>query len=67
MTAFCVYFGYMAFVSLCVFCTMGFVGVSSSLWFNIHIFATIATDEDREEQEDERDLHLYEMQVPVPK
>ena len=38
------YFGYMALVSLGVFLLMGFVGLSSCLWFNKTIYGSIKID-----------------------
>ena len=38
------YFGYMGLVSLAMFMMTGFIGVASSLWFNITIFSSIKID-----------------------
>jgi transmembrane 9 superfamily member 2/4 len=38
------YFGYMAVACLGLFCMMGFVGLSTSLWFNKTIFGSIKID-----------------------
>lgn len=38
------YFGYMGLCSVALFCMMGFVGLSTSLWFNKVIFASIKID-----------------------
>jgi transmembrane 9 superfamily protein 2/4 len=38
------YFGYMALCSFGLFLMMGFIGVSTSLWFNITIFGSIKID-----------------------
>ena len=44
LATYVLYFGYMALASLGLFCMMGFVGVASSLAFNITIFGSIKID-----------------------
>jgi len=42
--AYVFYFGYMALSTMGLFLMLGFVGVASSLWFNITIFGSIKVD-----------------------
>ena len=42
--AYVFYFGYMGLSTLGLFLMMGFVGVASSLWFNISIFGSLKVD-----------------------
>jgi transmembrane 9 superfamily member 2/4 len=44
LASYVLYFGYMGLVSICLFTMMGFVGLSTSLWFNKTIFASIKID-----------------------
>ena len=44
LASFILYFGYMGFASLAIFAMMGFVGVSSSLYFNIFLYSSIETE-----------------------
>jgi len=44
LATYILYFGYMALVCLGLFMMMGFVGVSTSLWFNKTIFSSIKID-----------------------
>ena len=44
LATYVLYFGYMALVSLGLFSMMGFIGLSTSLWFNKAIFGSIKID-----------------------
>lgn len=44
LSTYVLYFGYMALVSVGLFCMMGFVGLTTSLWFNKIIFSSIKID-----------------------
>jgi transmembrane 9 superfamily protein 2/4 len=44
LATYCLYFGYMGLLSVAMFLMMGFVGLSTSLWFNKTIFASIKID-----------------------
>jgi transmembrane 9 superfamily protein 2/4 len=44
LATYVLYFGYMGLCSVMLFCMMGFVGLSTSLWFNRTIFASIKID-----------------------
>jgi transmembrane 9 superfamily protein 2/4 len=44
LATYVLYFGYMALSCLGLFCMMGFVGMSTSLWFNKVIFSSIKID-----------------------
>ena len=44
LASFILYLGYMGFASLAIFAMMGFVGVSSSLYFNIFLYSSIETE-----------------------
>jgi transmembrane 9 superfamily member 2/4 len=50
IVAYFLYFGFMSFLSLCLFFMMGFVGLSSSLWFCKLIFGTIDIKWDENER-----------------
>jgi transmembrane 9 superfamily member 2/4 len=44
LATYILYFGYMGLISLGMFSMMGFIGLSTSLWFNKTIFASVKID-----------------------
>jgi transmembrane 9 superfamily member 2/4 len=47
LATYILYFGYMGLVSIGLFLMMGFIGLSTSLWFNMTIYGSITVDHDK--------------------